>query len=159
MDPITTNEGVNEGGSVTVYGEFTNDAQAHTVTISWGDGSPDSVMGLAPGVFSFAISSPAGVTYTDDPDGAVQFIERNITVTVEEDANPVNSASDSSLSVDVNNVIPEVPLADQDGDNEIDEGQTFNLVVGPRIDPGAIRLPPTPFSGATVTPRSFPEIR
>ena len=136
LPTVTVHGDVDEGGTVTVYGEFTNDAQAHTVTVSWGDGSSDTMMGLAAGVFTFAISSPAGVTYTDDPNGGVQFILRNITVTVEEDINPLNFVTDTSLSVDVNNVVPTVPLVDMDGDNDINEGETFNLEVGPRVDPG-----------------------
>lgn len=134
LPTIVTNDSIDEGGSVTVSGEFTNVSQSHTVTISWGDGSPDTVIPLAAGVFDFSAVSPAG-TYIDDPDGAVQTVNNAITVTVEETFG-TDSAMDGSLSVDVNNVIPVVPLADVDGDNEINEGETFNLSIGPAIDPG-----------------------
>lgn len=134
LPTIVTNESIDEGGSVTVSGEFTNVSQEHTVTISWGDGSPDTVIPLAPGVFSFSTVSPS-VTYTDDPDGAIQTVNNPIMVTVDEVFGS-DSADDTTLSVDVDNVIPIVPLADVDGDNEIDEGQVFNLSVGPVVDPG-----------------------
>jgi parallel beta-helix repeat protein len=139
LDPlptVTTNEDVNEGSAATVYGEFTNDAQSHRVTVVWGDGSPNSVQILGPGVFTFTITSNTATTYTDDPNGPTQTINRPIAVTVEEVVTPTNFITDNSLSVDVNNVAPVIPLADQDGDNSINEGQTFNLLVGPKVDPG-----------------------
>jgi hypothetical protein len=135
LPAIDDAESIDEGSSITVYGSFTNDAQAHTVTISWGDGSPDTVLNLDPGEFTFSATTLSG-TYDDDPDGAVQSILHNITVTVVETATPANQAVDNSLDVTVNNFVPTIPLADQQGDNTINEGQTFNLVVGPRNDPG-----------------------
>ncbi|MDZ4657266.1 MAG: right-handed parallel beta-helix repeat-containing protein [Bythopirellula sp.] len=137
LDPLPSdvdNEDVNEGSTATVYGEFTNDAQAHTVTIDWGDGSPDTVVNLLPGVFSFSVTSTIGVTYTDDPFGSTQTINHGITVTVEEDANPGNFLTDGSLSVDVNNVIPTATLFTADGN--LNEGETLSLDVGPAFDPG-----------------------
>ena len=98
LPTITTNEGVNEGSSATVYGQFANEAQAHKVTVTWGDGSPNTIVNLLPGVFTFSIVSPAGVTYTDDPNGPIQTILRAISVTVEETANPGNFVNDGSLS-------------------------------------------------------------
>ena len=56
LPAIATNQGVNEsqvGGTATVYGQFTNDAQAHKVTVSWGDGSPDTVVNLNAGIIHF----------------------------------------------------------------------------------------------------------
>ncbi len=126
LPTIVTNEAIDEGGSVTVSGEFTNVAQEHTVTISWGDGSPDTVIPLAAGVFAFSAASPSG-TYTDDPDGPVQSVNNAITVTVVETFGS-DSEVDTSLDVDVSNVIPVVPLADVDGDNEINEGEIFQPV-------------------------------
>ena len=78
LPTIATNQGVNEsqvGGTATVYGQFTNDAQAHKVTVTWGDGSPNTVVNLIAGVFTFAVAVPAG-TYTDDPNGPIQTIHR-----------------------------------------------------------------------------------
>lgn len=129
---LTTRE-IDEGGSVTVAGSFTNVAQAHTVTISWGDGT-DTVIPLAAGVFTFTSVSPLGA-YADDPDGTTQTTPFAISVLVEE-LDGADSASDGSLSVGVLNVAPTVPLADADGDNQVDEGGTFNLTLGPVIDPG-----------------------
>ncbi|HEX6962661.1 MAG TPA: right-handed parallel beta-helix repeat-containing protein [Lacipirellula sp.] len=133
LPTVVTNEDVSEGSSTTVYGQFTNDAQAHEVTINWGDGSPDTTVVLPAGTSTFAIASPA-TAYTDDPNGPVQTILRSITVTVEEVATPTNSLTDTSLSVDVSNVIPDAPLSTPDGD--LNEGETFTIDVGPAVDPG-----------------------
>ena len=136
LPTIATNQGVNEsqvGGTATVYGQFTNDAQAHKVTVSWGDGSPDTVVNLNAGIFTFAIAVPAG-TYTDDPNGPVQTIHRPIGVKVEEVANPGNFLNDGSLSVDVNNVIPTATLSTLD--NDLNEGETLTLNIGAKVDPG-----------------------
>ena len=130
LPTIATNQGVNEsqvGGTATVYGQFTNDAQAHKVTVTWGDGSPNTVVNLNAGVFTFAIAVPAG-TYTDDPNGPVQTIHRPIGVKVEEVANPGNFLNDGSLSVDVNNVIPTASLSTPD--NDLNEGETLTLNIG-----------------------------
>jgi hypothetical protein len=94
---------INEGGSTTVSGTFTDpDAgndEPHTVTITWGDGSPATVLNLPGGVSSFTASH----TYADDnPTGTssdVNTIEATVT-----DAT-ANSVS-GSTSVLVNNVAP-----------------------------------------------------
>lgn len=137
LPTVATNQNVMEsqvGGTATVYGQFTNYIQAHKVTVSWGDGSPDTVVNLNAGVFTFAITSPAG-TYTDDPNGSVQTINRSISVKVEEVANPANFLTDGSLSVNVNNVSPTASLSTTDSD--LDEGETLTLDIGAVVDPGS----------------------
>ncbi|TWT85946.1 Cohesin domain protein [Posidoniimonas polymericola] len=134
LPTITTSLAIDEGGAIAVRGEFANTPQAHVVTISWGSGGLDTVIALAEGEFSFTAESPAGA-YSDDPDGPNQLASFAITVLVEEVLG-LESTADASLSVDVGNVAPSVPLADADGDNQIDEGQQFNLLLGPVIDPG-----------------------
>lgn len=134
LPALTTHRLINEGSGVSVSGEFTNSPQPHTVTISWGDGSPDSIVQLPAGQFAFTIASPAGA-YVDDADGPNQLASFAVTVVVEESMG-VDSATDASLAVDVANVAPTVLIADAEGDNQIHEGQHFNLQLGPAVDPG-----------------------
>ena len=98
-----------------------------------GDGSPDTVVNLNAGIFTFAIAVPVG-TYTDDPNGPVQTIHRPIGVKVEEVANPGNFLNNGSLSVDVNNVIPIATLSTLD--NDLNEGESLTLNIGAKVDPG-----------------------
>jgi hypothetical protein len=48
--------GINEGGQITVNGQFTDPlaGQAHTAVIAWGDGSAGTTLTLPAGVFSFS---------------------------------------------------------------------------------------------------------
>ena len=55
---------INENGSVTLSGSFTDPAtlDTHQVTVNWGDGSANSVVNLVAGVLTFSgISSPRAV--------------------------------------------------------------------------------------------------
>ncbi len=122
---------INEGGSTTVNGSFTNVATTHTVTINWGDGSPNSVVALLSGVENFSIPSPAA-TYTDDPNGPVNTVNFPITVTVEEDAS-MSTIQDTSLSVTVNNVAPTIAVT---GNANVNEGSLYTLNLGLITDPG-----------------------
>ena len=78
---------INENDSAVLNGSFSDadPGDPHTVVISWGDGSPNSTISLAPGVLTFAVSHQ----YKDD--------------------NPTNTASD------VNAVMVTVCDGGQDG--------------------------------------------
>jgi predicted AlkP superfamily pyrophosphatase or phosphodiesterase len=64
LDPTT----VREGGRASLSGSFNEigPAQAHTVTIDWGDGSRPTRLQLDPGVLSFG---PVSHRYREEPDG------------------------------------------------------------------------------------------
>ncbi len=109
LPTITTSQSVNEGTTETVHGSFSDVPQAHTVTIQWGDGTPDTAVALPSGVFSFDISH----FYADDVNGPPTFSTFALAVSVTEDVEnptPVHVLSDSSLSVTVNDVAPTVTL-------------------------------------------------
>ena len=74
---------INEGDSTTLGGSFTDPGtqDTHTVTIVWGDGSPNTVLNLAAGVLTYSSahtyaddnatdSYTIGVTVTDDDSGS-----------------------------------------------------------------------------------------
>ena len=123
---------VNEGSSTTVNGSFTDVAAPHTVTINWGDGSPDTVVNLSAGVANFSIPSPAGVTYADDPNGPVNSINYSISVTVEQTPSG-DSLADNSLGVTVSNVAPTIAVS---GGASVNEGSVYTLNLGAITDPG-----------------------
>ncbi|MEZ6073123.1 MAG: PKD domain-containing protein [Pirellulales bacterium] len=120
---------IDEGDAVELTGTFTNAAVAHTVTISWGDGSPDAVLNLTAGDFDFT----AMHTYADDEDGPINSTVYTINVTVEEVLSS-NSAMDST-SVTVNNVAPTIALS---GAATHDESAvtSYSLTLGAVTDPG-----------------------
>lgn len=74
---------IDEGGSTTLTGTFTDAdaADTHTVTIDWGDGSPDTVLHLAAGVTSFSQAH----TYADDHPTGTSHDAYTIGVTVVDD--------------------------------------------------------------------------
>ena len=55
---------INENGSTTLSGSFTDPgaSDTHTVVINWGDGSPNTTINLAAGVLTFSGSHQ----YKDD---------------------------------------------------------------------------------------------
>lgn len=109
---------INEGDSVTVSGSFTNVPQPHTVTVDWGDGSVDTVISLPAGTFSF--TSPSH-TYEDDADGPPMSTVFPITVTIEDAS--MDTITDTSQSVTVNNVAPTVLIS---GPTTAGNGQTLS---------------------------------
>ena len=94
-----------EAQSVLLSGSFANDPHAHKVTIEWGDSTPNTVVNLPSGTFSFN----APHTYADDgttPGGSASF-NYPVNVTVEEDI--VNGDSTgATTTVTVNNVAPQL---------------------------------------------------
>jgi hypothetical protein len=122
VDPIS----IDEGDSVDLDGSFTDQdaADAHTVTINWGDGSANTVINLAAGVFTFGSSH----TYADDPAGLPDVYTIQVTVS-DGSANDVDTAT-----VTVANVAPtlsNVAIAP----TTTDEGSSATLS-GDISDPG-----------------------
>src|SRR5262249_5320249 len=98
-DPAT----INENGSVTLSGSFTDPGtqDTHTVTIDWGDGSSATTVNLAAGVTSFD-----GITHQyldDNPTGTPSDIY-TISVTVTDKDGATSAAA--TAPVTVNNVPP-----------------------------------------------------
>jgi hypothetical protein len=92
---------INENGSVTVSGAFTDPdvGDTHSVVIRWGDGSADTTLMLAAGVFSYSATHQ----YLDDsPTGTASDVN-GITVTVTDQAGVSGSGS---AAVTVNNLAP-----------------------------------------------------
>jgi Bacterial Ig domain len=94
---------LNEGNSANLSGSFTDpdDGDTHTVTIAWGDGSPNSVLNLAAGEFSFSATHP----YADDNPTATPSDVNSIVVTVTDNGTPPLSGN-GNTSITVNNVAP-----------------------------------------------------
>ncbi len=101
---INVTSPINENGTATVSGSFTDpDAgNAHTVTISWGDGSLNTVLSLAANVFTYS----APHQYLDDNPTGTPSDNYPITVTVADYYG--GSTSDSSKTITVNNLAPVV---------------------------------------------------
>jgi VCBS repeat-containing protein len=105
----TTPTTINEGSSVGISGSFSNVPQPHTVTIVWGDSSPNTVLLLPAGTFTFSSSH----TYVDNTNGTA-FSTHPITVTVT-DASATNIGPSAPINVTVNNTPPVVVLAGPTG--------------------------------------------
>ncbi|MBX3400769.1 MAG: PKD domain-containing protein [Gemmataceae bacterium] len=118
---------INENGSVLLSGSFTdpNVIDTHTVTIDWGDGSPNTTLNPAKGTYAF---SGVSHQYMDNPSGKTSY---TITATVKD------SQGESSLvtaSIQVMNVTPTISIG---GDATINEGGTFSRA-GSFADPGTL---------------------
>ena len=98
-----------EGQTVTLSGSFTNDPQAHTVTINWGD-TTSSTVSLVQGVFLFN----AGHVYADN-----QTYTINVSV-----ADSQGNNVSGSTTVAVSNVAATVNAG---VDQPANEGQTVNV--------------------------------
>jgi cadherin-like protein len=92
---------INEGDATTLSGSFTDPdvGDPHTVTINWGDGSPNTTLTLAAGIFTFSASH----TYVDDSPTATAADVKAIGVMVTDRA---GTSGGSATSVTVNNVAP-----------------------------------------------------
>jgi len=100
-EPVATPSVINENESTTVSGLLADvDPQdAHVVTISWGDGSPGTVLNLAPGVLTYSATHQ----YLDDQPTATASDLNTVTVTVDDGEGGTASAT---TTVTVNNVAP-----------------------------------------------------
>src|SRR5262249_47757739 len=122
----------NEGAAFTFSGTVTDAGaqDAHTVAISWGDGSADTTLNLAAGGTTFS----AGHTYQDDgPSPGNGTASDAVTVTVTASDDDTGTAS-ASTTVTVNNVAPTAALSASPG--TIDEGGS-TTITGTVTDPGA----------------------
>lgn len=106
---------VAEGGAFVLSGEF-RDAdvgQSHTVTIEWGDATPNTVIPLGPDVFDF--TAPAH-SYPDNQD-----LPFEITVTVTDED---GESAQASTSILVENVPPTLEI---EGASDVNEGSSYTL--------------------------------
>src|SRR5207244_3179208 len=92
---------VDENGATTVSGSFTDPGtkDTHTVSLDWGDGSPNTVLTLAAGVLTFS----AGHQYLDNPAGQAHGGSFTVTATVTDKDGDIASGG---ASVTVSNVAP-----------------------------------------------------
>jgi ELWxxDGT repeat protein len=119
---------LNEGGSVTLSGSFTDPgtADTHLVTVTWGDGSSDTVA-LPAGTQSF--TSPAH-TYADNQSGDAPY---TISVSVADEDGATGAAATQLV---VHNVAPSnvVATTSSTGINE-DDSLSLNVAFS---DPGTL---------------------
>lgn len=119
---------LDEGDTLDLSGSFVNidTLDTHTVTISWGDGSADTVLVLGAGIRDFASSH----TYRDDNPSGTASDPYTVSVTVDDQDDGTGSAM---ANVTVNNVAPEITAIDFSA-AQIDEGDTVT-VTGTFVDP------------------------
>lgn len=99
---------VAQQGTFNVSGSFTDPGtlDTHTVTVNWGDGSPDTVINLAAGVYTFATSKAFAPGYGDHDSYNVTF-----TVT-DKDGGSVNASR--PVAVTRNNQLTVTTANDED---------------------------------------------
>ena len=93
---------INEGQSVTLSGSFTDDPQAHTVTINWGDGTSNTVLNLTQGTFTIPDTTH---TYAEENTPGQSYPVTVTVATVVTGQGP--SVSDNSLAVTVSDAPPD----------------------------------------------------
>ena len=122
-------DNIDEGQSTELIGSFTNDPQAHTLAIDWGDGSGLQVVTLDDGFFDFDVSH----TYRDNPSSgstfAVNFI---LTDSTSGDA----PLSGGPINVEVDNVTPGTPGLNLTSTTISENGST--ALGGSFTDPGTL---------------------
>jgi large repetitive protein len=118
---------INENGSVLLSGNFTdpNVIDTHTVTIDWGDGSPDTTLNPAKGTYAF---SGVSHQYMDNPSGKSNY---TVTATVKDSQ---GESSFVTAQIQVNNVTPTISIG---GNASLNEGGTF-VRAGSFADPGTL---------------------
>ena len=126
---------INENGSTTLSGTFTDPGtlDTHTVTINWGDGSPNTVLNLAAGVLAIPATSHQ---YLDDgvsPGNATASDNYTIGVTVADDDTGIATGS---TSVTVNNVAPSNVSLSLSAPTINENGST--MLSGTFTDPGTL---------------------
>ncbi|QEL18583.1 beta strand repeat-containing protein [Limnoglobus roseus] len=126
---------IGEGGAVTVSGTVTDagTADTQTVTIIWGDGTPNTVLPVAsltlvsPGTYTFSATH----TYADDPAGTPD----QYTISVTSVDNDGATSTAVTAAVTVNNVAPAVAIAQGASSSGL-EGTAVTFT-GLFTDPGA----------------------
>jgi len=99
--PVASPSPINENGSTTLTGSFTDPGvlDTHTVLITWGDGSPNTTLTLAAGVLTYSTSHQ----YLDDNPTATASDVNAITVKV---TDKDGAYGNNGTTITVNNVIP-----------------------------------------------------
>jgi hypothetical protein len=99
--PLVTPAVINENDIVTVAGAFTDadPLDAHAITLAWGDGTPDTVLNLAPGVLTYSATHQ----YLDDLPTATASDVTKVTITADDGNGGTASAT---TTVTVNNLAP-----------------------------------------------------
>jgi hypothetical protein len=121
---------INENDTTTVSGSFTDPGtpDTHTVDLSWGDGSADTILSLGAGVLTFSASHQ----YLDNPAGQPLSSFTVTAVVTDKDGD----SGSGSTSVTVNNVAPSnVVLTPSPA--TINENDT-TTVSGSFADPGTL---------------------
>jgi hypothetical protein len=107
---------INENDSAVLNGSFSDQdgGDAHTVVISWGDGSPNSTLNLAAGVFTFTATHQ----YKDDNPTNTASDLNSVTVTIcdgGQDGNQATTADNAcagqGTTITVRNVAPVITSA------------------------------------------------
>lgn len=127
---------IDEGQIATLRGSFvdTDSTKTHTVTVSWGDGTPKTEMALILGARSFELTH----SYEDDgpnPGGTSppsEVYNYPVQVTVTDGSN--NSIGVQTSAV-VNNVAPQLTVI---GSQQFQEGWTFDGELGSFTDQGVL---------------------
>jgi len=101
--PVATPSVINENDTVTVSGLLTDadPTDTHLIVIAWGDGAPDTVLELAPGVLAYSATH----RYLDDQPTATASDVNTVTVTADDGHGGTASAT---ATVTVNNLPPVV---------------------------------------------------
>ncbi|HZN00089.1 MAG TPA: Ig-like domain-containing protein, partial [Pyrinomonadaceae bacterium] len=117
MNTLTIAPGaINENDSAVVNGSFSDadGIDAHTVVISWGDGSPNTTLNLAAGVLTFT----ANHQYKDDNPTNTAADVNTVTATVCDGGADGNTSTDSddacanqNTTITVNNLAPSISSA------------------------------------------------
>ena len=103
---VTVDPTVSENGTVTLSGSFTDAGtlDTHTVLIDWGDGTAATAATVTQGAGSGTFT--ATHQYLDDTPSGTAYDVKNVTVTLNDDDG--GSVADTSQTVQVNNLAPEI---------------------------------------------------
>jgi hypothetical protein len=124
---------INENDSTTVSGSFTDPGtlDTHNVELSWGDGSPDTILSLGAGVLTYSASHQ----YLDNPAGQPHGGSFAISAVV---TDKDGDSGSGSTSVVVNNVPPNVAAP---ANQTAFEGVGAAFALGAFSDPGSLDAP------------------
>lgn len=123
---------IDEGGTILLSGSFTDPGveDTHRVVITWGDGSPNTIVELPAGVTSF---TDVPHQYVNNPTAAATAYTLGVAVT--DDDEPLNPVTAQS-TVTVSNVAPSNVIVSPSLPSIVENG-TINLS-GSFTDPGSL---------------------
>ncbi len=126
---LTATGPINENSSTSLSGSFSDpgSGDSHTLTISWGDGSPAQTVDLSAGVLNFS-----GIThqYLNNLPGNAPY---TISVSVDDNGGLLTS---NTTTVVVDDVAPTINLAQSA--TASNEGSVYTLDLGAITDPGTL---------------------